>query len=106
MLDVGAVAARSGPPVEAEDEAARLVPAIAGLAAQAGVPVLADTFSPEVAARAIEAGAAAINDIGGGQPEMLERDRRTRLRLRAHAHRGPAAGRPPVAAATATSSRT
>jgi dihydropteroate synthase len=36
------------------------------------VPVLADTFSPVVAAHVIEAGAAAINDIGGGQPEMLE----------------------------------
>jgi dihydropteroate synthase len=72
LLDVGAVAARSGPPVAAEDEGGRLVPAVAGLAAQAGVPVLADTFSPEVAARVIEAGAAAINDIGGGQPQMLE----------------------------------
>jgi dihydropteroate synthase len=73
MLDVGAVAARSGPPVEAADEASRLVPAIAGLVAQAGVPVLADTFSPEVAAAAAAAGAAAINDIGGGRPELLER---------------------------------
>ena len=32
MLDVGAVAARSGPPVPAEEEAAALVPAIEGLA--------------------------------------------------------------------------
>ena len=30
LLDVGAVAARSGPAVSAEDEAARLVPAIEG----------------------------------------------------------------------------
>ncbi len=35
------------------------------------MPVSADTFSPEVAAAAAEAGAAAINDIGGGGPEML-----------------------------------
>jgi dihydropteroate synthase len=40
--------------------------------AEAGVPVFADTFSPKVAARALDAGAAAINDIGGGEPEMLE----------------------------------
>jgi dihydropteroate synthase len=72
LLDVGAVAARSGPPVSAEDESARLLPAIARLAAEAGVPVLADTFSPEVAARALDAGAAAINDIGGGSEPMLE----------------------------------
>jgi dihydropteroate synthase len=71
LLDVGAVAARSGPPVPAVDEAARLVPAIERLAAEAGVPLLADTFSPQVAALALDAGAAAINDIGGGEPEML-----------------------------------
>jgi dihydropteroate synthase len=73
LLDVGAVAARSGPPVEAEEEAARLVPAVEHLAAEAGVPVTADTFSAEVARRAVEAGAAAINDIGGASdPAMLE----------------------------------
>jgi dihydropteroate synthase len=73
LLDVGAVAARSGPPVPAEDEAARLIPAVERLAAEAGVPVLADTFSSEVAERALAAGAAGINDIGGGADEaMLE----------------------------------
>jgi dihydropteroate synthase len=73
ILDVGAVAARSGPPVDVDHEAGRLVPAIQGLVREAGVPVLADTFSPEVATRAAGAGAAAINDIGGGRPDMLER---------------------------------
>jgi dihydropteroate synthase len=73
LLDVGAVAARSGPPVPADEEVGRLVPAIERLAAEAGVPVLADTFSAEVAARALTAGAAGINDIGGGgDEEMLE----------------------------------
>jgi len=71
MLDVGAVAARSGPPVPEEEEAAALMPAIAGLVG-AGVPVSADTFSPEVARRALDAGAVAINDIGGGSAEMFE----------------------------------
>jgi dihydropteroate synthase len=72
LLDVGAVAARSGPAVAAGDEAQRLLPAVERLAAEAGVPVLADTFSPEVARGALDVGAAAINDIGGGDPEMLE----------------------------------
>jgi dihydropteroate synthase len=72
MLDVGAVAARSGPPVPAEEEAARLVPAIGGLAARTELPVSADTFSPVVARAALDAGAVAINDIGGGADEMLE----------------------------------
>jgi dihydropteroate synthase len=71
MLDVGAVAARSGPPVEAEAEAARLVPAVRELAERAGVPVLADTFSPAVAQAAIDAGAAGINDISGGADPAL-----------------------------------
>lgn len=71
MLDVGAVAARSGPPVPAEVEAAALVPAIEGLA-ESGVPISADTFSVEVARQALDAGAVAINDISGGCEEMFE----------------------------------
>jgi dihydropteroate synthase len=71
MLDVGAVAARSGPAVPAEREAAALVPAIEGLL-ESGLPISADTFSPAVARQAIDAGAVAINDIGGGSEEMLE----------------------------------
>ena len=59
--------------------------------------MLADTFSPEVAAAALDAGAAAINDIGGGADRDAGAGRRARLRLRAHAHRGPAAGRPRAA---------
>lgn len=72
LIDVGAVPARAGDPVGADEEAGRLVPAVEGLLAAAGVPVTADTFNPEVARRAAAAGAAAINDIGGGTDEMLE----------------------------------
>jgi dihydropteroate synthase len=71
MLDVGAVAARSGPPVSPRREAAALVPAIEGLGAL-GLPISADTFSPQVAGRALAAGAVAINDIGGGSDAMFE----------------------------------
>jgi dihydropteroate synthase len=70
MLDVGAVAARSGPAVAPEEEAAALVPAIEGLV-NAGAPVSADTFSVEVARRALAAGAVAVNDISGGSEEMF-----------------------------------
>lgn len=72
LIDVGAVPARSGPDVRAEHEAALLVPAIEGLRARLAVPISADTFNPEVAARAVAAGAHAINDIGGGADAMLE----------------------------------
>jgi dihydropteroate synthase len=71
MLDLGAVAARSGPPVGAEREAAALVPAVEGLAGT-GTPISADTFSVEVARRALAAGADAVNDISGGSEEMFE----------------------------------
>jgi dihydropteroate synthase len=70
MLDVGAVAARSGPPVDPQEEAAALVPAVEGLATE-GVPVSADTFSVEVARRALAAGAVAVNDISGGSEELF-----------------------------------
>ena len=73
MLDVGAIAARSGPPVPAEEEAARLVPAIEGLVERTELPVSADTFSTEVAARALDAGAVVVNDISGAaDPELFD----------------------------------
>jgi dihydropteroate synthase len=89
MLDVGAVAAKAGPPVPAEEEGAALVPAIAGLLTslrgsastqdvqpeprgEGTVPISADTFSPVVARRALDAGASVVNDISGGSEEMFE----------------------------------
>jgi dihydropteroate synthase len=72
MLDIGAVAARSGPSVSPREEAAKLVPAIEGLAGRTDLPLSADTFSPEVGRAALGAGAVAINDIGGGSEEMFE----------------------------------
>jgi dihydropteroate synthase len=73
MLDVGAVAARTGPPVPTDEEAGRLIPAIEQLSTEVTTPILADTFSAKVAERALEAGAVAINDIGGAVDEsMLE----------------------------------
>ena len=87
MLDVGAVAAKAGPPVSPEEEAAALVPAVEGLVSQLrgsfvlnnrtkeprnGVAVSADTFSVEVARRALAAGASVVNDISGGCDEMFE----------------------------------
>jgi len=73
FLDVGAVAARSGPPVEPADEIAKLAPAIEGIVRETGLPVMADTFNAEVARAALDAGAAVINDISGGRdPRMFE----------------------------------
>lgn len=89
MLDIGAVAAKAGPRVSVENEAAALVPAVAGLVRgisseepgaheaargsgrRVGVPISADTFSAEVGRQALVAGAGAINDISGGSEEMF-----------------------------------
>ncbi|HVD38253.1 MAG TPA: dihydropteroate synthase [Solirubrobacterales bacterium] len=78
MLDVGAVAAKAGPPVPPDDEAAALIPALEGLAAKApvsktgdSVSLSADTFSAAVARRALAAGAEVVNDISGGCEEMF-----------------------------------
>ena len=72
MIDVGAVAAKVGPPVQPEDEAAAQVPAVEGLvAAGTGAPISADTFSVEVARRALAAGASVVNDISGGSEEIF-----------------------------------
>ena len=107
MLDVGAVAARSGPPVPARGRGGG---AGAGdrrdWRRRAAVPVSADTFSPEVARQALDAGAVAVNDICGGSRGDVRARRRARLRLRADAHRGAAAGRPALAPTTTTSSTT
>jgi len=72
MIDVGAVAAKAGPPIPVEEEEAALVPAVEGLVAGSEAPISADTFSVEVARRALAAGAAAVNDISGGSEEMFE----------------------------------
>jgi dihydropteroate synthase len=89
MLDIGAVAAKAGPPVSPEDEAAALVPAVEGLVKElrgsfvvrgttkeprngGRAPISADTFSPEVARGALAAGAEVVNDISGGCEEMFE----------------------------------
>ncbi|MDN0196747.1 dihydropteroate synthase [Streptomyces sp. S.PNR 29] len=73
ILDVGGESTRPGaarPPVE--EEVRRVLPVIRELAA-AGAPVSVDTMRAEVAARAIEAGAALVNDVSGGlaDPAML-----------------------------------
>lgn len=71
IVDVGGVAFAPGPELSAEDEIARVVPVVRELAGI--VPVSVDTFRPEVARAAIEAGAAIINDTTGiGDPGIAD----------------------------------
>ncbi len=66
LLDVGGESTRPGAArVPAADEAARVLPVVAGLVAE-GALVSVDTMRAEVAARAVDAGAALVNDVSGG----------------------------------------
>ncbi|MDD2568096.1 MAG: dihydropteroate synthase [Clostridia bacterium] len=66
IIDVGGESTRPGASyVEANEEIARVVPVIKALAGLA--PISIDTYKPEVALAALEAGADIINDIWGLQ---------------------------------------
>jgi dihydropteroate synthase len=65
ILDVGGESARGDrPAVDAGEEAARVVPLVAALAAD-GALVSVDTYKPEVAEAAVAAGACLVNDVSG-----------------------------------------
>lgn len=69
ILDIGGYSSRPGAAdVTEAEELARVVPAIeAILAAYPNAILSVDTFRAEVAAQAVKAGAALINDISGGE---------------------------------------
>ncbi|MDX1447524.1 MAG: dihydropteroate synthase, partial [Acidimicrobiia bacterium] len=71
IVDVGGESTRPGAdPVDADTEAARVLPVVRHLADQ-GLAVSVDTMKPEVAGAALEAGAVIVNDVSGlGSPEM------------------------------------
>jgi dihydropteroate synthase len=73
LLDAGAdvidVGGESGvtnrPAVDPQEEIARVVPVIERIAGELGAVVSVDTYKPEVAAAAIQAGACIVNDVSG-----------------------------------------
>ncbi len=73
-IDVGAESTRPGAtPVSPDAEWARLEPVLRGLAGRLSVPLSVDTRHAEVAARAVDAGAEAINDVEGLRDEAMRR---------------------------------
>lgn len=72
LLDVGGESTRPGSlPVTALEQWARIGKVVAELS-RSSVPVSVDTRSAEVAHRALEAGAAIVNDVSSGSdPELL-----------------------------------
>jgi dihydropteroate synthase len=74
LIDVGGESTRPGAErIDAETEAARVLPVIRELAAR-GVPMSIDTTRAGVAAAALEAGVTVVNDVSGGlaDPDMAK----------------------------------
>lgn len=80
IIDVGGESTRPGAEaVDAETEAARVVPVIRALTERFGCIISIDTYRASTAKRAIEAGAHIVNDVWGLQkePQLAEVARET-----------------------------
>ena len=66
ILDVGGESTRPGAkPVSAQEEIRRVIPVIRLLAQKTNIPISVDTCKPQVAKRALEAGASIVNIVMG-----------------------------------------
>lgn len=74
LIDLGGESTRPGAaPVPAAEEIRRVVPAVEAVVAAGGPPVSIDTAKAEVAAAALDAGAALVNDVSGLRDLRLRR---------------------------------
>ena len=71
VLDIGAIKAGPGEPVDEDEEFRRLVPLVAALAGATDVPISVETARHSVAHAAIEVGAAVVNDVSELADEKL-----------------------------------
>ncbi len=68
IIDIGGESTRPGATmVDEAEEIRRVVPIIEKVAKEISVPISIDTYKPEVAKQAIEAGAEIINDVWGAK---------------------------------------
>ena len=75
LIDVGAESTRpGGAPVSAEEEEARLLPALEAICGAVRIPVSVDTYKARVARKALDCGAAMVNDVWGllADPDMAQ----------------------------------
>ncbi|MFZ3138888.1 MAG: dihydropteroate synthase [Thermodesulfovibrionales bacterium] len=73
IIDIGGESTRPGSqPLAIEEELRRTLPVIEALTKEINTPISIDTYKSEVAKRALDAGAAMVNDISGLRfdPEM------------------------------------
>jgi len=73
VLDIGGESTRPGAePVPADEEWRRIGPVLKGLFTKVDIPISVDTYKPEIADKALAAGANIVNDVGGlRDPAML-----------------------------------
>ena len=70
ILDIGGESTRPGAdPVSEEEELRRIIPVIEGIVSRVSVPISVDTRKASVARRAVESGAAIVNDTGGEEAD-------------------------------------
>ena len=68
LIDVGGESSRPGAaPISADEECRRVIPVVAALRRETDVPISIDTTQAAVAAEALTAGAAVVNDISAGR---------------------------------------
>ncbi len=64
LIDIGGESTRPGAEaLSTDEEVARVLPVLEGIASTIGVPVSIDTYKAEVARRAIDRGASIVNDV-------------------------------------------
>jgi dihydropteroate synthase len=96
IIDVGGVRAGPGDEVDVATELDRVIPFIEAFRAWSDVPLSVDTYRPDVARAALEAGADIVNDVTGlsdpGIADVVARHPRAALVLTHHG--GPPRSRP------------
>jgi len=75
LIDIGGESTRPGAEsISADVESARILPVLQAVAGRLRIPISIDTSKADVARRAVDAGAAIVNDVSGlgGDPAMAE----------------------------------
>ncbi|MHC1709049.1 MAG: dihydropteroate synthase [Methanomassiliicoccales archaeon] len=73
IIDIGGESTRPGSaPVSADEEWSRISDVVRRVSEEVGVPVSVDTRRPDVARKALRAGAVIVNDVSGLREEMAE----------------------------------
>ncbi|MDI6716393.1 MAG: dihydropteroate synthase [Actinomycetota bacterium] len=72
IIDIGGESTRPGAdPVSVDEELKRVIPVIEKLSTELDVPISIDTYKPQVAKEALEAGASIVNDVSGLRDDKM-----------------------------------